>query len=98
MKSFGPVMKSAVFLLVAACATVPADDPAVDPTIVKELPEGVRAVVGPNQDLSVVRIKPEDGCYWYQWTGPVETTFLPLRTADGRMICTRENEPRLVGR
>jgi hypothetical protein len=32
---------------------------------------------------------PEDGCYWYRYVGPVETTYLPLRTIEGRPICTR---------
>jgi hypothetical protein len=30
-----------------------------------------------------------DGCYWYRYAGPVEITYLPLLTRDGRMICTR---------
>ncbi len=96
MKAFSPLSKSAVFLFVAACATVPAEKPPADPGLVEELPEEILAIVGPNQDLSVVRIMPEDGCYWYQWTGPVETTFLPLHTKDGRRICTREQAPRIV--
>lgn len=57
-----------------------------------ELPEEVLAIVAPNQNLSAVRIMPQDGCYWSQWRGPVETTYLPLRTREGRMICTRVDE------
>ncbi len=53
-----------------------------------QLPESVVALAAPSQDLNRVRIAPEDGCYWYQWSGPVETTFLPLRSNDGRPICT----------
>ncbi|WP_227272133.1 hypothetical protein [Roseobacter weihaiensis] len=56
------------------------------------LPEGVIALAGPNQDLSTARLLEKDGCYWYRHTGPVETTDLPLRTAEGRPICTRTQE------
>lgn len=77
-----PVLLSAL----AAC------DPAAFSTAGRpaggSLPEGVRALAGPNQNLDTARVLPEDGCYWYEYTGPVETTLLPLRTADGRPICT----------
>lgn len=53
------------------------------------LPDDVRAMAAPGQDLQDVRIRAEDGCYWYRYAGPVETTYLPLRTQDGRPICTR---------
>ncbi|MCZ4351030.1 hypothetical protein O4H61_00735 [Roseovarius aestuarii] len=53
------------------------------------LPESIVAMAGPNQDLTAVRLEPEDGCLWYRHVGPVETTMLPLRTADGRPICTK---------
>ncbi|MGC3939562.1 hypothetical protein ACOTTU_17295 [Roseobacter sp. EG26] len=53
------------------------------------LPEGVVAIAAPNQDLSAVKIREEDGCYWYRHKGPVETTLLPLRNKEGRPICTR---------
>ena len=52
--------------------------------------DAVRAAAGPNQDLEHVRIDPVDGCYTYRHVGPVETTFLPLRTAEGSPICTRQ--------
>jgi len=32
---------------------------------------------------------PEDGCYWYQHSGPVETTMVPLRAVGGNPICTK---------
>ncbi|PRY25179.1 hypothetical protein CLV78_102356 [Aliiruegeria haliotis] len=54
-----------------------------------ELPENVVALAAPGQDLSTARQQPEDGCYWYQWNGPVETTWIPLRSRDGRPICAR---------
>ena len=74
----------ALVLPLAACA-VPAGDAGPGST----LPEAVRAAAAPFQDLSVVELREDDGCYWYRHTGPVETTFLPLRTRDGRPICAR---------
>jgi len=52
----------------------------------------VVAAVSPRQDLRFVRIDPIDGCYVYRHTGPVETTFLPLRTVNGNPICSRAKE------
>lgn len=96
MKASGYIL-AGLLPLIAACTTIPPSGTSEsDPGLVDELPEEVRALADPDQNLSVVRIMPEDGCYWFQWRGPVETTFLPLRTRDGRMICTRENEPELV--
>jgi len=59
---------------------------------IQELPEGVLAIVGPYQDLTAVKIDETDGCYVYRHVGPVETTFLPLRAKNGRLICTRPPE------
>ncbi|HEY9039812.1 MAG TPA: hypothetical protein VIN05_12820 [Roseovarius sp.] len=56
---------------------------------IKELPAGVRAIAAPYQDLTAVRVDPASGCYSYRHVGPVETTFLPLRTAEGRPICAK---------
>ncbi|MEY3005278.1 MAG: hypothetical protein RLZZ491_2454 [Pseudomonadota bacterium] len=50
--------------------------------------ETVRALAAPGQDLTQARLE-SDGCYWYRYEGPVETTFLPLLTRDDRMICVR---------
>lgn len=52
------------------------------------VPEVVVALAAPHQDVQSARLREEDGCYWYRYTGPVETTLLPLRTVDGRSICT----------
>jgi hypothetical protein len=52
------------------------------------LTEQLMALVAPGQDMSNVRVE-SDGCYWYRYAGPVEITYLPLLTRDGRMICTR---------
>ncbi|MCA2010510.1 hypothetical protein [Pararhodobacter sp. CCB-MM2] len=74
-------------LLLSACvSSAPEDSPS---PFLSELPEGLAETAGPNQDLSRVRIMPADGCYWYEHQNPVETTFLPLRTNDGRPICAR---------
>lgn len=56
------------------------------------LSENVIDIAAPNQDLRAVRVNAEDGCYEYRHIGPVETTFLPLRTKQGRPICTQVEE------
>ena len=57
----------------------------------REVPEDVVALAGPNQNLQAVKFVEEDGCYWYQHQGPVETTLLPLRSKRGRHICTQQS-------
>ncbi len=47
------------------------------------------ALADPKQDLNAVKVDPVDGCLVYRHVGPVETTFLPLRSREGRPICTR---------
>jgi len=76
-------------LLVAACDELPGSSTDPSGNYIKELPEGVMSVVARNQNLNAVRIDPTDGCYVYRYEGPVETTMLPLRTTEGRPICTR---------
>lgn len=61
-----------------------------------ELPEQVLALAAPFQDLSAVKIDPTDGCYVYRHVGPVETTYLPLRSTAGRPICTREQPDPII--
>ncbi|MEJ6404990.1 hypothetical protein [Yoonia sp. 2307UL14-13] len=63
-----------------------------DPSLLRTVPEGVISIAAPNQNLDEVRINPADGCYEYLYRGPVETTFLPLRTPDGRPICNPKEE------
>lgn len=60
------------------------------------IPQAVVDIAAPYQDLTTARLRPEDGCYWYLHAGPVETTSLPLRTPDGRQICT-SSSPALTG-
>jgi hypothetical protein len=56
---------------------------------VANLPERVLEIAAPGQNLNTVRVNEADGCYEYQYRGPVETTYLPLRSSTGRPICTR---------
>ena len=88
----------ALLLLTAACATTP--PPEEDdglPGVAVEMSEELVAQLAPGQNLETVRLLPEDGCYWYQWRGPVETTYLPLRTREGRMICVRQPDQPSIG-
>lgn len=84
-----PVLVAVALLALGAC-TVPIDQGIDKSTaFLKELPEGVALIAAPYQNLEEVILKPEDGCYWYRHVGPVETTLLPLRTVEGRPICTQ---------
>jgi hypothetical protein len=78
-----PLAPLALLSLAAACA--PTTTPQGEP---EPLTEQLAALVAPGQDMSNVRIE-SDGCYWYRYVGPVEVTYLPLLTREGRMICTR---------
>lgn len=77
-----------ILLFLGACAKPVADTADSETTISAELMTQLRTMAAPYQDLQSVRLRPEDGCYWYRHVGPVETTMLPLRTVDGRPICT----------
>lgn len=79
---------AAVLFLTACAEPVPEDDGL--PGLPVEVTEELIAMVEPTQSLTSVRILPEDGCYWYRYSGPVETTYLPLRTAEGRRICSEQ--------
>ena len=74
-------------LALSACAT------ATDPLrtgpdgFIAELPEQVAALAAPGQDLSRVRLRADDRCFYYMHAGPVEDTMIPLRTAEGNPIC-----------
>ena len=77
-------------LLLAGCEDV--GQTGASAPFIQTLPEGVLAIAAPNQDLSAVKVDPVDGCYVYRYVGPVETTYLPLRTVEGRPICSRPPE------
>ena len=79
----------AALTLLAACGDLQSTSSAPSDGFIDELPEGVLSIAAPYQDLNAVRIDPTDGCFVYRHNGPVETTFLPLRSVDGRPICTR---------
>lgn len=80
----------AALVLLAACGDVQNTKSTPSDGFLKELPEGVLAIAAPYQDLKAVRINPTDGCFVYRYKGPVETTFLPLRSVNGNPICTRQ--------
>jgi hypothetical protein len=81
---------AAVLPLLAACTEYEAGTSDASAGFIQSLPEGVVAIAAPYQDLNAVRIDPSDGCYVYRYIGPVETTYLPLRTSAGNPICTRQ--------
>lgn len=76
-------------LALGACAVPLAKTADPDAAIPAEVMTQLSALAAPYQDLQSAWLRPEDGCYWYRHIGPVETTMLPLRTVDGRPICTQ---------
>lgn len=76
-----------VALALGACTDEAVSTGAATGGVPGALPEAIQSIAAPFQDLSTARLLPEDRCYWYLHTGPVETTLLPLRTMDGRPIC-----------
>lgn len=89
----GRIVSAALSALVlGACVTTTSEGIEGRTLTRDELPEGLVASAAPNQNLDTVIIQPEDGCYWYRYTGPVETTFLPLRAKNGQPICARPPE------
>jgi hypothetical protein len=93
-----PLLTLAPLFLVACATTNGSNDKNMTPDgFIAELPEGVLAIVAPHQDLSAVKLD-ETGCYIYRYSGPVETTFLPLRARNGSPICSRpQGEPIVSG-
>lgn len=76
-------------MVLGACAVPAGDASGPAPAVSQDTLTKLQAIAAPYQDLQSVWLKPEDGCYWYSHVGPVETTMLPLRTPDGRPICTQ---------
>lgn len=76
-----------LFIGLSACA-----ETASNGNFLRELPEEVIARAAPNQNLNAVTILEEDGCFWYEHVGPVETTLLPLVSTRGRHLCTVRDE------
>jgi hypothetical protein len=81
------VMMCAVMMALAACGAPLGGNAFTNQLGVSRLPDDLRAMAAPYQNLETVRLLPDDNCYWYQHRGPVETTLLPLRTTTGRAIC-----------
>ena len=84
---FGP-LAAVVLSALAGCAAPPGEGPG-GAAFLERLPEGLAETAAPGQNMRRVIISPEDACYWFEYVGPVETTYLPLRTREGRPICTR---------
>lgn len=86
------ILSGAVACLLSACVSPQSvsDDPSM--RSLPELPENVRAIAAPGQNLSDVRINAEDGCFVYRHNGPVETTYLPLTNRKGQPICAKREE------
>ncbi|WP_298911367.1 hypothetical protein [uncultured Aliiroseovarius sp.] len=65
----------------------------MDPNLKKRvtLPPDVAETVAPGQDTSDLRVDARDGCLMYRHIGPVETTYIPLRTKQGRAICIKQD-------
>lgn len=79
-------------LALAACAEAPRwNDANPDGTLIV-VPASVLSLAAPNQNLGIVKIDPESNCFWYLHGGPVEDTFLPLKTNNGSAICAPEPE------
>lgn len=76
-----------LFVGLAACA-----EGTRNGDFLREVPEEVIARAAPNQNLNAVTILEEDGCFWYQHVGPVETTLLPLLSKSNRHLCTVRTE------
>ena len=77
-------------LVLAGCVATPVVDP---DGALTDLPEPLLALAAPYQNLDKVRLDPADNCFWYLHDGPVEQTWLPLRTPRGNPICQPEPEP-----
>lgn len=80
----------AVALLGLSACSQPVTD--ANSGFMRELPDRLVEIAAPGQDLSAVKLDPADGCFWYRYDGPVEKTMLPLRTREGRPICTRAQD------
>ncbi|NDV02730.1 hypothetical protein [Pseudoroseicyclus tamaricis] len=88
-----PALALGTTLMLTACVAIaPPPPPAppvpeLPPEPGSQLPPEVRSIVAPGQDLTTAYLRPTDNCYWYSYTGPVETTELPLRSINDNPIC-----------
>ncbi|MBF9032515.1 hypothetical protein HKCCE3408_19120 [Rhodobacterales bacterium HKCCE3408] len=82
MKVVSKLVVPAALLALSGCVTTTPEGEFA------EVSDEVRQIAAPGQNLSAVRLQ-DDGCYWWLYEGPVETTYIPLETREGRLICTR---------
>ncbi|MGZ9809261.1 hypothetical protein ACXN5S_02240 [Pseudoroseicyclus sp. H15] len=84
-----PALALGTSLLLSGCAIIapPPPAPELPPEPGSQLPPEVRSIVAPGQDLASAYLRPGDNCYWYRYSGPVETTELPLRSISDNPIC-----------
>lgn len=80
------VLIASLLILTAGC-TIPPGIGGNARAAEDSIPESVKAIAAPNQDTNTAHLRPKDRCYWYEHSGPVETTLLPLRTVNGNPIC-----------
>lgn len=74
-------------LFTAGCAAAVVDPAGPNAERDAARTEAIAALAAPGQDVGSARLVAPDNCYWYEHTGPVETTLLPLKTVDGQPIC-----------
>ena len=87
LMEFRNMVVATALLITAGCTAQPIE-PAKTSDEIGGVSDAVAARAAPGQDLSSARVVPEDGCYWYEHRGPVETTLVPLRTVGGAPLCT----------
>ena len=98
MKTRSITVISSIVILGACSGTGMNGSDGTKAGFIKDLPEAVVGMAAPYQNLAAVRLLPDDGCFWYQHAGPVETTLLPLRTVKGNKICAKpQSEPATSG-
>ena len=89
MKLSATLMIGALVAL-GACAELPMTpaDTALAPAPSRGgVPQEVRDIAAPFQNVDSAVLLEEDNCYWYEHQGPVERTLLPLRSVRGNPIC-----------
>lgn len=86
------ILATIALLGLAACEEQTRWNDANQEGVLKVVPEEVLELAAPGQNTDVVKLDPETNCFWYLHRGPVEDTFLPLRTSKGGPICAPKSE------
>ena len=81
------VMVMSSVLFTAGCAASAITPSGREAARDAERAAAIAALAAPGQNVASARLLPQDNCYWYEHTGPVETTLLPLVNVDGQPIC-----------